>query len=68
MVYLQLDNTVRENKNSTLFAYLIMLVEQRILKKVKVNFLIVGHGHTHDHIGQMISTMMHLLWGRNWIL
>ena len=31
-----------------------MLVEQGVFKKVKVNFLLVGH--THDHIDQMFST------------
>ena len=30
-----------------------MLVERGILKKIKVNFLLVGH--THDHIDQMFS-------------
>ena len=30
-----------------------MLVEKGIFKKVKVNFLLVGH--THDHIDQMFS-------------
>ena len=30
-----------------------MLVEKGIFKKIKVNFLLVGH--THDHIDQMFS-------------
>ena len=42
---------VRENKNSTVFGYLSMLVDRGILKKFKVNFFLVGH--THDHIDQM---------------
>ena len=54
VLYIQLDNTARENKNSTVFGYLSMLVEQGVFKKVKVNFLLVGH--THDHIDQMFST------------
>ena len=53
VLYIQLDNTARENKNSTVFGYLSMLVNQGIFKKVKVNFLLVGH--THDHIDQMFS-------------
>jgi hypothetical protein len=31
-----------------------MLVHRGLFKKVKVNFLLVGH--THDHIAQMFST------------
>ena len=53
VLYVQLDNTARENKNSTVFGYLSMLVDRGILKKIKVNFLLVGH--THDHIDQMFS-------------
>ena len=54
VLYIQLDNTARENKNSTVFGYLSMLVDQGLFRKVKVNFLLVGH--THDHIDQMFST------------
>ena len=54
ILYIQLDNTARENKNSTVFGYLSMLVKQGVFRKVKVNFLLVGH--THDHIDQMFST------------
>ena len=32
--YIQLDNTTRENKNSTVFKYLSMLAEQGVFKKV----------------------------------
>ena len=53
VLYVQLDNTARENKNSTVFGYLSMLVEKGLFKKIKVNFLLVGH--THDHIDQMFS-------------
>ena len=55
ILYIQLDTSVRENKkfNSSIFRYLSMLVEQCVFKKVKVNFLLVGH--THDHIDQRCS-------------
>ena len=53
VLYIQLDNTARENKNSTVFGYLSMIVERGIFKKIKVNFLLVVH--THDHIDQMFS-------------
>ena len=53
VLYLQLDNTSRENKNKFLMAYLHMLVERGVFKKIKVGFLMVGH--THDQIDQMFS-------------
>lgn len=53
VLYLQLDNSCRENKNQIVFGYLNMLVELRIFQKVKVGFLLVGN--THDHVDQMFS-------------
>ena len=44
-LYLQLDNTSQENKNSHMFAYLAELVETRVFRKIVVNFLPVGHTH-----------------------
>ncbi|KAL3701108.1 hypothetical protein R1sor_019130 [Riccia sorocarpa] len=53
VLYLQLDNTTRENKNGVLLGYLNLLVQQGIFRKVKIGFLLVGH--THDQIDQMFS-------------
>jgi hypothetical protein len=53
VLYLQLDNTSRENKNQIVFGYLNMLVELGNFQKVKFGFLLVWH--THDHIDQMFS-------------
>ncbi|KAL3696719.1 hypothetical protein R1sor_010795 [Riccia sorocarpa] len=53
VLYLQLDNTTRENKNSVLLGYLNLLVQKGIFQKVKIGFLLVGH--THDQIDQMFS-------------
>lgn len=53
VLYLQLDNTARENKNKFVMAYLNMLVHLGVFKKIKVGFLLVGH--THDQIDQMFS-------------
>jgi hypothetical protein len=53
ILYLQLDNTARENKNNLLFSYLHMLIQKKVFKKIKVGFLLVGH--THDQIDQMFS-------------
>ena len=36
-----------------MFGYLSLLVERGIFKKIKVNFLLVGH--SHDHIDKMFS-------------
>nr|XP_054753079.1 uncharacterized protein LOC129258865 isoform X1 [Lytechinus pictus] len=52
-LYLQLDNTARENKNRHVFAFLSLLVELKIFKKIKVGFLMVGH--THEDIDQLFS-------------
>ena len=54
VLYVQLDNTVRENKNSIVFGYLSMLVKKGVFRKVKFNFIPVGH--THNHIDKMFST------------
>ena len=53
ILYVQLDNTARENKNWIVFGYLNMLLDRGIFKTIKVNFLLVGY--THDHIDQMFS-------------
>lgn len=53
VLYLQMDNTAAQNKNNTVLAYLNMLVEHGIFKKVKVGFLLVGH--TYDQIDQIFS-------------
>src|SRR5450759_3449135 len=54
VLYLQLDNTSRENKNNLLMTYLHMLLRKKVFKKIKIGFLLVGH--THDQIDQMFST------------
>ena len=55
VLYLQLDNTARENKNNLLMAYLHLLVHARVFKKIRIGFLLVGH--THDRIDQMFSLL-----------
>lgn len=53
VLYLQMDNCGRENKNKYVFAFLCLLVELEVFEKVKVSFLMVGH--THEDIDQMFS-------------
>ena len=45
VLYLQLDNTARENKNKFIMTFLALLVERGVFEKIKVNFLLVGHTH-----------------------
>jgi hypothetical protein len=37
-----MDNCWRENKNCVMFAFLCWLVEERVVRKINVGFLIVG--------------------------
>jgi hypothetical protein len=52
VLYLQLDN-VSSNKSHFLIAYCALLVKRGVFRKVKINYLIVGH--THENIDQMFS-------------
>ncbi|XP_052097971.1 uncharacterized protein LOC127732831 [Mytilus californianus] len=73
ILYIQMDNCFRENKNKWVFALCCFLVEMKVFEKVKVNFLMVGH--THEDIDQLFSrfsnwlsrhsaiTMMKLMFG-----
>jgi len=44
-LYLQLDNTSKDNKNKKVFSFLASLVKKNIFKRVVVSFLPVGHTH-----------------------
>ena len=44
-VYIQLDNTVSDNKCWLVMQFLMMCVAMKKIKKVFVNFLPVGHTH-----------------------
>ena len=52
VLYLQLDN-VYHNKSKNLYTYLSYLVDRNVFRKVKVNYLLVGH--THEIIDQVFS-------------
>lgn len=54
VLYLQLDN-VSTNKNHWLLGYACWLVQQKMYKKVKISFLLVGH--THENIDQFFSRL-----------
>ena len=42
---LQLDNTVKDNKNHTVLGYCGTLVALGLFKRVVLNFMLVGHTH-----------------------
>eukprot|EP00854_Cymbomonas_tetramitiformis_P030110 gene30110-biopygen31374 len=52
VLYVQLDN-VNTNKSKLMLAYAAWLVHTDVFRKVKLNFLLVGH--THENIDQMFS-------------
>ena len=58
VLYLQLDN-VNHNKSKVLMTYLSLLVEKGLFRKIKVNYLLVGH--THEIIDQVFSRFSVLL-------
>ena len=53
VLYVQMDNCCRENKNKYVFSFLAFLVQRGVFSKVKISFLPVGH--THEDIDQMFS-------------
>ena len=59
VLYLQVDNCTRENKNRYLFGYLELLVALGVFMEVEVSFLPVGH--THTDIDQAFSVVSRIL-------
>ena len=53
VLFLQVDNTTKQNKNQFLLGYAGCLVRWGLFKKVVISFLPVGH--THEDIDQMWS-------------
>ncbi|XP_066929842.1 uncharacterized protein [Clytia hemisphaerica] len=55
VLYVQMDNCWRENKNQFLLAFFAFLVLKRIVKKVRLSYLLVGH--THEDIDSTFSNI-----------
>ncbi|XP_062621696.1 uncharacterized protein LOC134283269 [Saccostrea cucullata] len=55
VLYLQMDNCARENKNRYLLAFFCFLVEVGLFRKIKISFLMVGH--THEDVDQVFSKL-----------
>lgn len=59
VLFLQLDNCYKDNKNRYVFAYCAWLIHSDLFEEVQVSFLIVGH--THEDIDQMFSIIARYL-------
>ena len=55
VLYIQLDNTTKDNKCETVFDYCAYLVHAKFFDKVKVSFL--KPGHTHIDVDQKFSVI-----------
>jgi hypothetical protein len=53
VLFLQMDNCGRENKNHTVIAFLAILIELKVFKEIYLTFLPVGH--THCKVDQRFS-------------
>jgi hypothetical protein len=62
-LFLQLDNSAKDDKNRFVMAFCSLLTARRIFKEVTVGFLIVGH--THEDIDAYFSYLSKLLKRRN---
>jgi hypothetical protein len=58
-LYLQLDNSAKDNKNRFIMAFCPLLTVRDIFKEVTVRFLVVGH--THEDIDAYFNYLSKLL-------
>ena len=57
-LFLELDNSAKDNKNRYVMAFCSLLTARRVFKEVTVGFLIVGH--THEDIDAHFSYLSKL--------
>ena len=62
-LYLQLDNSAKDNKNQFLMAFLSLLTAKGVFKEIQVGFLLVGH--THEDIDAYFSHLSKALKNTN---
>ena len=62
-LFLQLDNSTKDNKNRYVMAFCSLLTAKRVFKEVTVGFLIVGH--THEDIDAHFNCLSKLLKMKN---
>ena len=62
-LFIQLDNTSKENKNKHLLRFAAQLIERKKFEEVQISFLMVGH--THNDVDQMFSLISKRLFKSN---
>jgi hypothetical protein len=62
-LYLQLDNSPKDNKNQFLFGFLSLLTARKVFEEIQLGFLLVGH--THEDIDGYFSYVSDILWKNN---
>lgn len=62
-LFLQLDNSAKDNKNQFLMAFLSLLTHRGVFKEIQVGFLLVGH--THEDIDAYFSHLSKTLKSKN---
>jgi hypothetical protein len=58
-LYLQLDNSPKDNKNQFLFGFLSLLTARKVFEEIQLGFLLVGH--THEDIDGYFSYVSDVL-------
>jgi hypothetical protein len=58
-LYLQLDNSLKDNKNQFLFRFLSLLIARKVFEEIQLGFLLVGH--THEDIDGYFSYVSDVL-------
>ena len=62
-LYLQLDNSAKDNKNKYLKAFLSLLTARDVFEEIQAGFLLVGH--THEDIDAYFSHLSKALKSKN---
>ena len=62
-LYLQLDNSIKDNKNKYLMAFLCLLTARGVFEENQASFLLVGH--THEDIDAYFSHLSKALKSKN---
>ena len=62
-LYLQLDNSPKDNKNQFLFGFLSLLTAWKVFEEIQLGFLLVGH--THEDIDGYFSYVSDVLQKNN---
>ena len=62
-LYLQLDNSAKDNKNKYLMAFLFLLTARGVFEEIQAGFLLVDH--THEDIDAYFSHLLKALKSKN---